>query len=250
MDRLHHKNIKGVSANVLKWIAIISMTIDHLGAGLLELGYMEDGKNLQFFGKIFSLEEIFQLYDYMRKIGRIAFPIFVFLLVEGFFHTKDRKKTLLRLFLFAILSEIPFNLAFNGVAWAPYYQNIFFTLSIGYLAMIFSEKISGNKGILKIIITIVIFGLFGQLADFLSTDYGSNGIYAIGFFYLLHGEELWRRVLSTILAFYFEVGAVYFAVIPIALYNGQKGKQQKYFFYLYYPIHLLCIYLTRIVIFS
>ena len=97
----------GINSFQLKWIAVITMIIDHTGAVL------------------FPDDMVF------RYIGRIAFPIFCFLLVEGFFHTRDVRKYMLRLGLFALISEIPYDLAFRDTVLEFEHQNVFFALLLG-----------------------------------------------------------------------------------------------------------------------
>ena len=103
----------------LKWIAIFSMAVDHTGALL------------------------FPEAMWMRGIGRLAFPIFAFLLTEGFFHTADLYRYLARLGVFALLSEIPYDLALSGTWWNPQRQNVFFTLFISLLLLLALERSSG-----------------------------------------------------------------------------------------------------------
>ena len=115
---------KGLSGSTLKLIAIITMLIDHIGAAVIA--------RLLIAGQ--GSEMLYKIYYAMRAVGRVAFPIFCFLLVEGFFYTGSRKKYALRLFGFALLSEIPFDLAFSGKILEFGYQNVFFTLLIGLLS--------------------------------------------------------------------------------------------------------------------
>ena len=133
---------KGLSGSTLKIIAVVTMLIDHIGAAILARMMMVNGLGgidqsdttavMQWYSNNTTL---FQVYQVMRSIGRIAFPIFCFLLVEGFEHTHDRKKYALRLGLFALISEIPFDLAFSSEVLEFQYQNVFFTLFIGMLTM-------------------------------------------------------------------------------------------------------------------
>lgn len=133
-----------MSGSTLKIIALVSMLIDHMAAVLLPYPMMEHG--VYYLG--FSLEYaatvlgegpagwLYILYQIMRRLlGRLAFPIYCFLLVEGFERTHSRAKYALRLFLFTIISEVPFDLAFNGRIFYTHYQNVFFTLFLGVLMM-------------------------------------------------------------------------------------------------------------------
>ena len=192
------------------------MLIDHIAATviirILKFGGYNDG--------------LYQLYRVMRNIGRIAFPIFCFLLVEGFMHTRDREKYALRLGCFAAVSEIPFDLAFNGKVLEVGYQNVFFTLLLGLLTMMAYDAVMNQSrwSVWKrtALSTIAILaGMFA--AEFLSTDYGALGVLCI-------------------MVFYLEWAAV-FAFVPIFYYNGKRGFGMKYFFYAFYPVHLLILYL-------
>lgn len=125
-----------LSGSTLKWIAIITMLIDHIGAVILEKGAI--GAYNQQLSTALSYEATFQLFQIdhiIRQIGRVAFPIFCFLLVEGFYHTSNRKKYALRLTLFALLSEIPFDIALNGAILEFSYQNVMVTMLLGFLTM-------------------------------------------------------------------------------------------------------------------
>lgn len=132
---------KGFDGSTIKLIAIIAMLIDHTAATILErmmmrAGYMLATMNTDFLSAWIAEHRLLYFsYMIMRLIGRFGFPIFCFLLVEGFMHTHNRKKYALRLFLFALISEIPFDFAFRGVWFYAGYQNVFFTLFLGLLAM-------------------------------------------------------------------------------------------------------------------
>ena len=115
-----------LSGSTLKVIAVVTMLIDHIGAILLSM-YQPALKTLfTLFGREYSVYLIF------RDIGRVAFPIFCFLLLEGFLHTHDRFRYGMNLFIFSLISEIPWNLMFtNTLRYEK--QNVFFTLFLGYL---------------------------------------------------------------------------------------------------------------------
>lgn len=134
---------KGISGSTIKIIAIVAMLIDHiaaviLGRILMYRGYGIASMNSDMMDHWMSQGTNAVLLiscSIMRLIGRFGFPIFCFLLIEGFVHTRSRKKYALRLFLFCLISEIPFDLAMTGKWYYPSYQNVFFTLFIGFLAM-------------------------------------------------------------------------------------------------------------------
>lgn len=206
----------GLTTFQLKILAIVSMAVDHIGAVL----YPE--------------------LIWMRYAGRLAFPIFCFLLVEGYCHTRDVRKYMGRLGLFALVSEIPFDLAFQHPMWTLEKQNVFFTLFIGMgmLWLLDNEK--------EIIIRIGIVILAMWAAEFLHTDYGFRGILLIAVFQMTRDKKAAQYIGGAAWNFLWmsriqHAGAL--AMIPIALYNGQKGRSMKYFFYLFYPVHLLILYL-------
>lgn len=212
----------------LKLIALITMMIDHTGA-------------------IF-----FRGQSTYRVIGRLAFPIYCFLLVEGFFHTKNKARYAGRLFLFALISELPFDYAFFGKSYFGH-QNIFFTLTFGLLAIWASEHFKERSPLISVASFIAAAGL----AALLNTDYTILGIlYILTFYfarsmpdglkqiYLLLGLALPTAFLSGSLQMY-----ALFALLPISFYSGKPGPRSKvlqYSFYAAYPVHLLVLYLIRI----
>lgn len=141
-----------LSGSALKWIAVITMFIDHIGAVILEKGvilaYNRQLPSALSYDTSLFLSQIDRIF---RQIGRISFPIFCFLLVEGFFHTSNRLRYALRLALFAFLSEIPFDLAFRGCILEFSYQNVIFTLLFGFLTMWAMEKVREKNYIFSIL---------------------------------------------------------------------------------------------------
>ena len=215
---------KGLSGSALKMIAIATMLIDHIAATVIIRVLKFGGYN----------DSLYQLYRVMRNIGRIAFPIFCFLLVEGFMHTRDREKYARRLGCFAAISEIPFDLAFNGKILEVGYQNVFFTLLLVMKQSRFSVWKRTGLSTLAILV-----GMFA--AEFLSTDYGALGVLCIMVFYLFRRSRM-QQVVFGCLAFVWWEWAAVFAFIPIYFYNGKRGFGMKYFFYAFYPVHLLTLY--------
>ncbi len=240
---MEHK--KGVSGSTLKIIAIVTMFIDHIGATILFRmiqSYATTGITL---GE-WSYQELVQVYMAMRYIGRIAFPIYCFLLVEGMEKTRNRGKYALRLGMFALASEIPFDLAFSNKVLEFGYQNVFFTLFIGLVTMIVVEKIEqGLKeatALLRYVTEILIVIPGALLAEFLCTDYGAIGVICIMVLYLFRKNKI-SQIVAGCGAFLWETTAP-LAFIPIAFYNGKRGLKLKYVFYLFYPVHLFLLYLT------
>ena len=189
-----------------------------------------------------------KIYQLMRDIGRIAFPIYCFLLVEGFMRTRNVKKYLGRMLLFAFISEIPFDLAFTGKIFYRDYQNVMFTLFWGLLAMYVSQivELKEDKWFVKWFLTALIWLAAAGGAEVMLTDYGAKGVGCICVLYLLRYVK-GLQLLGGALAFIWEFPApVSFAFI--ALYNGEKGRSMKHFFYGFYPVHLLVLWAVRMLI--
>jgi hypothetical protein len=212
----------GISGATLKWIAVITMIIDHFAYAVYW--------NIP--------ERSYQIYDIMRKIGRISFPIYCFLIVEGFFHTKNLRKYILNCLIFAVISEIPFDMAIHGKFIYIYGQNIYFTLVLGLITIAILDKFKYKYDLKNIFYRLVVLAAFAGLGQLLEVDYHWKGILFIAMFYYCHDIEKWRRNIIGIAAFAYEITAP-LAFIPIQLYNGQRGKQNKYLFYAIYPVHLL-----------
>ena len=224
----------GITGNELKIIALVAMAIDHMGAVVVAYFMSLPGEYSGFWGS---------LYWPCRSIGRIAFPIFCFLLVEGFLHTKNKGKYFLRILLFALLSEIPFNLAFQGKLKAPMYQNVFWELAMGiFLMMLLAEieKRSRNL-ILKVSLMILMVMVTAGAAESLCFDYGEHGIITIALLYYFRNSRS-LQLMAGAFSFLWSWKAM-LGFLPIIFYNGKKGRGIKYAFYIFYPAHLLVFYL-------
>lgn len=222
-----------LSGSTLKIIAVCAMAIDHFAASILYYKIL-----LPEFSRMQGVVEMSNwliLYQIMRTIGRIAFPIFCFLLVEGFRHTSDRKKYAFRLFLFALISEFPFDLALFDMPLDLQHQNVFFTLFIGLLVIWAMDAAGKFRFGFPLQAAAVLAG--GALAYFLKTDYDYKGILVIVVLYIFRRNRVLRTVAGC-LSLLWEAPAC-LAFIPINLYNGKRGLSLKYFFYAFYPVHLL-----------
>lgn len=244
------KTEAGLPGSTLKMLAIVTMLIDHIAAGFIERGLIPALANE--YGMDSDIVNTWSVIDSaMRCVGRMAFPIFCFLLVEGYFHTKNIKKYLGRLFVFTLVSEIPFNLAFYNSVWAWEHQNVYFTLFLGLLAVCLCDKIRSAKYGQRIF-SILVLVAFGILALLLRTDYEFVGVLLIFVFYVLHDNEFVRDIAGAVTllgAGMIEI-AGFVAFIPMHFYNGERGWRLKYIFYLFYPVHLLIIALVRIAVFG
>ncbi len=236
---------RGFSGSTLKLIAITAILIDHIGAALLAKMVTDNAYAMLRNQSIIWLpgnEVLSPLYTLMRSIGRIAFPIFIFLMIEGLKKTRNVRKYIFRMGCFALLSEIPFDLAFNGHVLEFGYQNVYFTLCIGLIVIAsiqwMKEKL--DNPIAKILTgsIIVIVGAF--LAEAMSTDYGAIGVVCIAIMYIFSNDKS-TMLLAGATSFCWELPAP-LAFIPIAFYNGKRGLKLKYLFYVFYPLHLLLLY--------
>lgn len=224
MNRL--AKIPTFSGSTLKIIAIVSMVIDHCA--------------------YFQMNDGTLLYDAMRCVGRIAFPVFAFLIAEGFAYTHNRKRYFTRLLVFAVISEVSWYLL-NG---ADGTHNVMFTLALGVVALAVLEKLKENSVLCGIAILSIAY-----LATWSGVDYEWRGILMILVFNLLRNQNdnlpfPYGRMMQLLCAFplmmhYGSIGAL-LACMTIFLYDGArgfiKGNVAKYGFYAFYPVHLLLIW--------
>lgn len=306
------KNFKGFTSFSIKLIAVVTMFIDHAAAIILErymdsLGMSDDVPQF-----VMTHAPLYFIYTALRCIGRIAFPIYIFLLVQGFMHTHNRLKYAIRLFAFALISEIPFNLAFGKALWTMQYQNVFWTLLCGFLFMWFSDFVYSKNikpwlgyvgivlgsiaaGILPGILLInglyyfgidvtaplkmiVVFAAFAAimaivlilvnrkktftelsqaafslaalsvlmlLAQIFNTDYAAFGVLAIAVAYIFrkdNSKSFGLSMIPLIISSFIEAFAL-LDLIVIKKYNGERGRSMKYFFYAFYPCHIIILYL-------
>lgn len=228
-----------LSGSVLKLIAIILMLIDHTGVMIL-YNYSPATATLFSFGGV-----DYSWYRIFRDIGRAAFPIFCFLLVEGFLHTHDRKKYGLNLFLFACISEIPWNFMFTNT-WRYEKQNVFFTLFLGYLTFCALEYFWDNQKMQLICVLALL-----AVSVFLKADYGWRGFVFLLIMYWFRNEKTAQAIIGSCWLYY-EWKAC-FAFLSINMYNGKrgfiKGKYMKYIFYWFYPVHITLLVILRKVLF-
>ena len=229
------------SASCLRLLAIVLMLLDHLWATVIP-GNM-----------------------WMTFVGRLAFPIFAFQLVEGVLHTSNLPRYRRRLLLFALLSEVPFNLVMGGGPIFPFHQNVIFTLLLGFVVICALEDLRHGRG--KPLRALLTFLGCSLLSIFGFVDYGFYGFLTILLFYLFRGFPLaWLCQLAGMVfihGFLFEGMSIpvtifglsrmisnqsfaVFSLLPIWMYNGQKGQHSRllqYGSYLFYPAHLLLLYL-------
>lgn len=232
----------GINADLLRFTALFCMFLDHAWVAVIP------GNN------------------WMNYLGRIAFPIFAFQIAEGFRHTSNLNRYFLRLSVFALLSEIPFNLLCSGQIFYPQYQNVLFTLVLGLFAVFLIDKMRKDpipktlaaSGVLLIFVLVI--------SNYFRVDYGFAGVLTVVVFYLFRdfpfawvlqlisllilnvfvfsGRPFLVKIFGNIYSFHVQIFAL-FSLIPIWLYNGKKGERGKilqYGFYAFYPVHMLLLF--------
>lgn len=228
--------IRVFSGAQLKYIAFLSMLIDHVNKALMYPLLTENGF-LRYVSDVFDI------------LGRVAFPLFMFFLVEGFFKTGNRFKYLLNLIVFGIISEIPFDLFQSAVLFQPNSNNVMFTLALA-LAMIWViDELKVPKSyiippVLWFPVSIIIVIAVCLLSMIWGLDYEYHGILIAYFFYIFRNNPI-----LSIIGGYLSIFKTPWALLGFGLtltYNGKRGKQNKILNYLFYPVHLLILGLLRL----
>lgn len=242
MDSSASKNFE-LTAAVLHIIAMTLMLMDHLWATLLPAR------------------------EWLTCAGRVAFPIFAFMAVEGYFHTRSFKKYILRMLMFAVLSEIPFDLMYGGTWFYPVHQNVLWTFLLSLLGVWLMEQVrKKGKTWMYLLVCVLVVPAGLVLGTLCMVDYYGVGVLTVFVFYFLHGRKWWC-FLGQLAALYwlnvellgglmypvqlfgmeFELcqqGLALLALIPIWLYRGRQGYHSKPFQYLcyaFYPVHMLLL---------
>lgn len=232
------KKFQFLSGAQLKFIAIISMLIDHTNKALI-YPYLTPSR-----GFLATLSNLFDI------IGRIAFPLFCFMLIEGFFKTRSRKKYLLNLLIFGIISEVPFDMFTTASFFNMNWQNVMFTLAFVLITVwiidILKEKMQNKPKVLWYLVSFLIVGIMCIVSMFLSCDYEHHAILMGYFFYLFYNKPLFATL--------FGYASIYnspWSLLGFGLtltYNGQRGKQNKMLNYWFYPVHILILGILRFIL--
>ena len=248
-NEMNLKSFGLMSGSTIKIIAIASMLLDHIGAFLVYPYYMDGGT--------LGNADLYEIYLCMRIVGRIACPLFMFCIIEGVENTKNPMKYFGLMALFAIISEMPFDLAVSGKIMAAGDSNIFFTLlaGVGVLLCLRAVFLGDDRINLYVICPVTVFAIiFCHVAK---ADYGGIGICAItlgGMCSMMNSQKLQLQknfiVIAAITLLLLFIGGIEryeILCVPIALlYNGKRGLKLKYFFYIFYPAHLLLLYIMRV----
>lgn len=232
----------GLNSTALRLLAILFMLLDHLWATVVP-------------GNL-----------WMTCVGRLAFPIFAFQLCEGYRHTGDFRRYCLRLLLFALLSEIPFNLFYAGSVLFPFHQNVMFTLLLGLLAIRQTDMLRREQGIKKKSLRALTLLLIIAGGVVLFPDYGLMGVMTVLCFFVFREHRLFQLAAMAVLnifafkgqtipvslfgvAYDFPIQGFALLALPLIwLYNGEKGpggKGLRLFWYIFYPLHMLALHFIQ-----
>ena len=228
------KSIKGINGAQLKYIAFASMFIDHFNKAIIT-------PFLTGTGPMVIITTIFDI------LGRIAFPIFAFMIVEGFFKTKSRWKYLKNLLIFAVISEIPYGMFQSAEFVNTWSQNILWGLALGLFTIMVIDKLKDyiKKRPLWIFVSLLLVALSSLGSMLISSDYEYYAIIIIYLYYIFYDKKLVASGLGYLVIIK-EIYAI-LGFTTVLLYNGEKGKQNNIFNYLFYPVHLLIPGIIRMV---
>ena len=222
-----------LDGTALKLIAMLSMVVDHVG-------------DLFFPGLL-----------WMRMVGRLAMPLFSFCIAEGWAHTRDKRRYLLRMGLFALISEVPFDLAFEGAVGFGH-QNIMLSFFLALLALRLFDRLRGEADAEtgrfppgRTLLGLLAVGAAAALALLLRADYSLFAVLGVFLFYVFRSAHPLLRsgvgvaflALTRTMGFYRATGLSF---LPLALYNGRRGRGLKWLFYVFYPGHLLLLYFLKL----
>ena len=229
------KRLQVFNGAQLKYMAFLSMLLDHVNNSMIT-PYL-DGKGL-----------LLHVSNLLSILGRVAFPLFMFFLVEGFFKTRSRKKYLINLLIFGILSEVPFDLFTSRELFNKNWNNIMFTLALSLITIWIVDEMKGRlvkkSKTLWYGASVLVVAVMCAVAMFFSLDYDYHAIIVAYLFYIFHEKPLYGAALG-----YLSIIKELYSVLGFAAtltYNGERGKQYKWLNYAFYPVHLLILGLLRV----
>lgn len=249
----------GVSGSTLKIIAVISMAFDHISKIVLTNGIMMHAMTSQISDEQWAL--LTKASDILHVLGRVAFPLFCYLIVEGFLHTHDLKKYLRNILVFAIISEPIYDYVYTESFFDFQQQNVMFELLLGLLLLSVLKQLQNLSNWKAYTLDAVLIVAAALMAEHVNLDGGVYGILLVATFYLFRKNRnvmLLAAVGAILLSFCHVIGggfeftlknmldldvaAAFASLLFIALYNGKRGLKLKYFFYVFYPVHLALLY--------
>lgn len=267
MDISHNKFVtpKILSGSTLKIIATIAMVANHVG--IIILGAITEliWFPMRINGEI-TPEQYEQINYFIRltlyNMGNLAFPLFCLLVSEGYRYTHNREKYIFRMLLFAIISELPFDIGFfsalsTAAKTFPFYwnhQNVFFTYFLSLMCLYSLDKLKTNYAgyhhkinLFPTLLSIICVSIIAFIAEFIKCDYGAMGVLFVVFFYLFRNRNICQAGILLIVYMIMTGNQpnlfLILAALIILLYNGRKGREMnKYFFYLFYPVHIVVLY--------
>lgn len=231
-NSLNRKYIGFLDGTMLKIIAMVCMVFDHVGD--------------------FFFPEVM----WPRMVGRLAMPIFSFCIAEGYIYTRDKNKYMLRMGIFALVSEVPFDLASDGKLNLSH-QNIMLTFFLSILALRLFDLIRGDRkedtgkySAGRTVLGILAVAVIAVIATLVKADYIFFAVIAVFLFYVFKDVNHYARTgmgvaflaVTRTMGYYCSTGL---SLIPLFLYNGKKGKGLKWLFYVFYPGHLLLLYIIK-----
>ncbi len=213
---------------------------------------------------------LFPAAEWLTCAGRLAFPVFAFMVAEGWSHTHDLRKYLRRMLVWAVLAEIPFDLMYYGGAFYPFHQNVLWTFLLSLLLIAWIEKVRARfQPVPALLMSIGISFLGFILGYAVMADYYGAGVLTVLTFYFFRGRNWKNRVCQLICLYILNVNLLggysydvqlfgytlevsqqsfaLLALIPIWLYRGRQGYHSKafqYACYAFYPVHMLLLYLV------
>lgn len=233
LEKKRLDKIKILSGAQLKYIAFLSMLIDHTNKALI-YPILNEG----------ILQHISNLFDI---IGRIAFPLFAFFVVEGFFKTKNRKKYLTNLFVFAVISEVPFDMFLTSTFFNTRANNVLFTLALSLITIwiidILKNKLENKPPTLWYLVSVVVIIISCFISMQFGLDYEHHSIIIVYLFYIFYNKPVVGCALA-----YLSIITEVWSILGFGLvltYNGERGKQNKIINYWFYPVHLLILGILR-----
>lgn len=236
---------------------------------------------LHIFAMIFMLADhlwatVFTNAQWLTQVGRLAYPIFAFMIVEGYTHTNNLKKYVLRLFIFAVITEIPFNLMVGNRAFYYVHQNVLWTFLIS-IGLVHLNALAGKTGKLWLkLITMAGTVALGYVLGYATfVDYNAAGIFTVLLFYFFRGRKWWCFLGQLVGLYYINVellqglfievelfghsfelvqqGLAILSLVFIWLYRGRQGKKSKafqYFCYAFYPAHMLILWIVSTLLYT
>lgn len=233
---LYMKRFGKLDEATLKWVGLITMLIDHAAVCFLWRTDGAAGGSLRMTGPGWAV-----LYSVLRGIGRTAFPVFTFGIAEGWRHTRDQRRYMLRLLLLACISQVPFALVCGPSL------NTVWTLTVGALACWMADRLCRSGSRLRAAGGLLAIGLLCAAASVFSMDYGWSGVVLILLFYLAGEHRLPAAWIGWVLLSVVNPAEVFSlgGFLLIQCYNGHRGRQKRFLFYIFYPAHLLLLFLIR-----